>query len=208
VAFQSPFENLFGLIDLENPTKCILSKLNLIDFIEKPCAEDAETILVSLCLLGLTTNKFNHDHRKIWGDFLKIADNNPKNIEELFKIANTVIVAMGSKNKDNYDTCSILPLSEKQIQLQYTKNIGGSYPKVFNLSVFEPVITHSPTTNGLLFYFSCKSTVLSTLILDKKLDYLAARNLSFFANSGQKRNKSISSEEKQQEPIDLISMYS
>ncbi|WP_298628376.1 hypothetical protein [uncultured Legionella sp.] len=193
VIFQSPFDNLFAVLDGEKPTESLLAQLK-INTSSIKMGEQLEEELVSSFVSQLKTNEINIEQRTIWQDFLSLEgeEHTPKTIEDLFKIANAVMVAIAAKGKADYETCSLLPLSEKQIQLHYSgysdksskllpdeKNI---YPPTVNLTTFDPVITYSPTTNGLLFYFASNLKTLSTLLVDTKITSHASRNIGIFTN--------------------------
>lgn len=193
VSFQSPFCDLFDKVNFDNPTESIISqlKINTEEIRSKETQDEQECSFTAFCLSKLTANEGNEIHTKIWRDFIAAKINAPDTIEGLFKIANTVIVATASKGLEEYETCSLLPLSEKQIQLEYEScrnqfskrfpDQKPAYPPTLNLTVFEPVITYSPTTNGLLFYFSCSLNSLSSLIKEKEIMHHTTRNLGFFA---------------------------
>lgn len=194
VQVESPFDNLFGCVtNNTNITEFILSKLNLASkelgsHVEISAQQENEKKLVQYCLNQLQTNRYNEDHRLVWQDSLKLESESIVNLEQLFKIANANMIAIGSKGKHEYETCSLLPLSEKQIQVTYdsfskkaSKELT-SYPPVFNLTTFEPLLTYSPTTKGLLFYFSHCQESLVKLISDKKILETSYENVGLFSN--------------------------
>jgi hypothetical protein len=152
VKIESPFENLFGILPATGKSssyvKFILGKLYL------PCKElklneneekRREQEIVKRCLEFLKTNTYNLEHRQIWEDFLAVTGD-IATIEELFKIANPVMIACAAKGTGNGETCSLLPVSEKQIQLGYAdlskKLQNREYPAVFNLTTIDPVIAY------------------------------------------------------------------
>jgi hypothetical protein len=194
IVFQSPFSNLFDNINIDNPTQSIISQLKIKteEGSTKETQEEQERLFTTFCLSKLTTTGAgNKIHARIWKDFIASKISAPDTIEDLFKIANTVIVATASQGLKDYETCSLLPLSEKQIQLEYescrdkcNKRFPDKqpvYPSTLNLTVFEPVITYSPTTSGLLFYLSGSLNSLSSLITEKEIIHHATRNIGFFA---------------------------
>ena len=110
----------------------------------------------------------------------------------------------------------MLPLSEKQIQIgyddyrkKYTKNNSTQeivYPSVLNITIFEPVVTYSPTTNGLLFYFSSCLNTLCSLIKDKKIHEYASKNVSLFAREQIQKIKNDYNQSTESTPIELDSI--
>ncbi|PJD94003.1 MAG: hypothetical protein CK426_06715 [Legionella sp.] len=180
--FGSPFMHLFSK-ELDFTTDAILAQL---DFTHT----SSEKEFVNSCIHKLTSSTENN-LSLIWQDFINIETTPPESIEDLFKIGNAVLSALASQGQDHYQTCSILPLSEKQIQVQYElcrkKRMGISasvesnkYPAQFNITTLDPVITYSPTTQGLLFYFSHSLGLLSTLVSEKKIVSRASSQLKFF----------------------------
>ncbi|KTD33967.1 hypothetical protein Lmor_1949 [Legionella moravica] len=193
VTFQSPFDNLFGELDSVTPTESLLEQLKINPY-SLQRGEEQEENMVLYFLSQLSTNEINLEQRAVWQDFLNLEEKDqiPNTIEGLFKIANAVMVAMAARGKADYETCSLLPLSEKQIQLHYAAYVDkwskhlpsekNLYPQTVNLTTFDPVITYSPTTTGLLFYFASNLKTLSTLLIDKKIIQHASRNIGLFAN--------------------------
>lgn len=223
VKIESPFDNLFGSLDnQENIAVTILRTLNL------PCDEispntdqvlckEQENKLVQFCLLHLQTNTFNETHRQVWQDSVDNNEYGIESLEALFKVANALMLAVAAKSKNDYETCSLLPLSKKQAQDDYDTNYKSfvktslkeiyPYPSVFNLTIFEPLLAYSYSTEELLFYFrECRST-LSELISEKKLLQHAYANVGLFASkSKHKLIKQVSQEEKneiEEKPIKL-----
>ena len=184
ITFHSPFDNIFYDVDLDDPTSSILSKINL-----NPLDSSySEASLVAICIEKLKTNSVYSHQRLVWEDFFKVyKDTPPPNLDALFKLANAVIVAMAAYGRHNFETCVLLPLSEKQIQVGYNKysqcakdvfKEENSYPNTLNFTVFDPVIAYEGSSDGLLFYFSCKLEILSRMIADKKIVEGATRNFS------------------------------
>ena len=196
VSFASPFDNLFGtLIFEEGITETILTKICITESdhdMESYKYEQVEEDVVAKCLTQLLTNEHDTELRSIWQDFIKLNAGVPsKTIESLFKIANTIMVAKATRKNDDYETCSLLPLSEKQIQVNYDSyskkqmkshdtEFNHHYPAVVNITTFEPLLAYSETTNGLLFYFSVFQKALSSLIVDKKILEHANNNVGRF----------------------------
>lgn len=196
VEIQSPFENIFGSLNINNDlTKTIL---NLLQLSIKEVSPDIsieqqkknEEALVKYCINLLQNNNFDEKHRRVWQNLENTAC---QNLEELFKRANAAMIALAAMDKSDYETCSLLPLSEKQIQVTYckvfnrNKNNNNStretiYPAVFNLTALDPLVTYSPTTEGLPFYFGYSKKALSKLITDKGILSYAYSNAGLFAN--------------------------
>ncbi len=108
-----------------------------------------EHALVQGCL-----NKLQADDNKvsgqIWKDFLKTKDQNSiTDFEGLYHLANASIIAQAASGKPHNTTCSILPVSEKTIQVEYSKK---SYPGVLCLTLMESVIPYTSGNKGSLFY--------------------------------------------------------
>ena len=220
VTFDSPFFNLLPYIDTDNPTQFIFNQLGIDILIDahRDCPNEAEFQFTASCISRLCASEHNMIHKQIWQDFINTEPQKPKTIEELFKTGNAIMIATASNGQDDYKVCSILPLSEKQIQLKYEQcrtNYNAlvpaghrPYPAIMNLTTFEPVITYSPTTNGLLFYFACYLDSLSSLITEKKIVHYASRNLGLFAEKSKKSESDAgSSSSSTLEPIDLQEIF-
>jgi len=114
----------------------------------------------------------------------------------LLKCGNAVMLGLVSRNSDDYGTCSLLPLSEKQIQLEYevyykqlkhTSESSNQYSKIFNITMLDPLIAYSPTmmslpTKDLAFYFNQCTGTLSDIITNKCVLSYACKNVGLFAN--------------------------
>jgi len=174
---ESPFENLFGEIPTNNITETILSKLELsteepnnqlTSEQERAEQELKEQALVHHCLKKLQINEFNQKHQQVWQDFIEVVGINKINtLEDLFKMANATMILLACKTEQNYETCSLLPLSEKQIQVSYAKfkESRTDYPAVFNITTIDPVISYDLISKpGLLFYFGCCQDSLNKLV--------------------------------------------
>jgi hypothetical protein len=146
-----------------------------------------EFLLVQKCLERLKTNDYDVEHRIAWEDLLSShRTDDIHNLEDLFKLANAITLAIAAAGRPAYKTCSLLPLSEKQIQISYSKyskdsNLHFYYPAIVNLTFLDPIVSYSPATNGLLFYFdSCKGSLIEviaeadTLINESKIKELIA----------------------------------
>jgi hypothetical protein len=184
VIFNSPFDNIFNALDLTNPTSAILACLQ-IDLLQQPISEEQ---LVAICIKQLQDNSSHLQQNKIWQDFFAVhSPETIKNLESLLKLGNAVIVALAAYGKQNFETCVLLPLSEKQIQVGYNnfsqkcvrENFVNAslYPNTLNFTVFDPLITYSSSADGLLFYCSCHLEIISAMIEEKKITEHAARNL-------------------------------
>ena len=164
---SSPFENLF---DSAQPfsLNAFLKNLNIpIDETNSVSTIDPKKInekeLVARCVQLLTTNTFNIEHQTTWKDFdTAIEQGKIKNdtIEDLFKIANAAFLAIAAKGKKDYKVCSLLPVSEKQIQVGYDSSIKElsrsaiSYPGIFFGTYLSTVVGYGINdSRGLLFYF-------------------------------------------------------
>jgi|GEM_PF-2379103 len=100
------------------------------------------------------------------------------NFEFLFHMANTVVLAQASNGQQAFETCSILPISEKQIQTTYAEYLDSysqacnidNYVPVFNITTMEPARAYMNNNSGLIFYFSSSNAVpIARLFSHKKL---------------------------------------
>ncbi len=176
VKIESPFENIFGKLP-ENVTdyaKFIFDKLNL-PYTETELEPELDTKLqkekqeklVQHCLSQLTTNTYRADHQEAWKNLARIQKTKLDNLEQLFKLANATMIALACNGKKNYETCSLLPASEKQIQVSFAelnKQLDNKYPIVVNMTTVDTLITYDNTSKGLLFYFVHGHKTLSKLI--------------------------------------------
>lgn len=172
--------------------KNILTSLGLPTDERDPCKineqdkNEQEKKLVKLCLEKLQTNTHNEKQREVWSDFIaKTVSKNItiSNLEDLFKIANAVVVGTVSKNKKDYQVSSILPLSEKQIQISYDSYCDKQYPATLNLTTMESLLPYSAKNNGILFYYNQSkeaNEAINKLISEQKKAKTAAENISFF----------------------------
>lgn len=128
VTITSPFDNIFGPLpkDKRKVAGMVLEKLGLTKTeidpakIDKEVQKENEKKLVQYCLNVLKTNSINEDHREVWEDFIKVAGSHTiETLEDLFKIANAVVVGFTSKGAQDHRTCSLLPVTEKQIIISY-----------------------------------------------------------------------------------------
>lgn len=101
---------------------------------------------------------------------------NINTVEDLFKKANALMIYLASQNKHDHKTCSLLPVTEKQIQLTYqqlSKEAPKIYPPVFNLTALDPIITTSEcnnSKNGLLFYYDDPGALNDLIVQGKIID--------------------------------------
>nr|MBP9764176.1 hypothetical protein [Gammaproteobacteria bacterium] len=204
VRIESPFENIFGALP-PNTTECakfIFDKLRLSNVENKPeldekLQKENEGKLVKHCLSQLTTNTYHEDHRQIWGNFLGAQKAEINNLEQLFKLANAAMIALACTGKKDYETCSLLPVSEKQIQLGFSdlnKQLNNKYPAVVNMTTLDPLITYDNVSKGLLFYFSaCQQKALNKLITKEGILEKAHENISRYATQEKTESREISS---------------
>jgi len=215
VHIESPFDNLFGPppVKPEEITSFILKTLNLSleevsPNIELKLQQEKERNLVQYCLKLLQANDFNLEHQQVWKDFIQLdGAENITNLEQLFKIANASILGVGTKRGHDYEACSLLPLSEKQIQVSYSNNyskkLQKKYPAVVNITTFEPLLTYSPTTQGLVFYFEHCQEALGELISNKKILCDSYKNVGLFANRISQKSKPMVEDATKITPITL-----
>jgi hypothetical protein len=194
VKIESPFENLFGVLPTNDNMACAILGLLNVDLNETDNEIKEEQDLVKNCLEKLQSNDINIEHKKVWQDFLKITSSMEiNNLEQLFKIANALMIGIAVRNKDGNETCSFLPISEKQIQVGYafySKRLStidseekNPYPSIINLTFLEPILAYSPASHGLLFYFGSYLENLQDLILEKRILSYSHQNVGFFANN-------------------------
>lgn len=112
--------------ETEMLARTILGRLNLgceeIDpsKIDQDNQRQNEAKLVRYCLDKLQSNSFNTSHAQAWHDLTEIIGaENINNLEDLFKLANAVMIAVTTSGKKDFRICPWLPLSEKQIQVSY-----------------------------------------------------------------------------------------
>ncbi len=184
VTIESPFENLFGKV-----TDCsaILNLLNIptdnttidAELLSEDIRKGNEKDLVQTCLMQLGSNTYNKKHAQVWKDFIKKSGYDQiNNLEDLFKIANAVMVGNGASETQKYQTCSLLPVSEKQVQCNYAKYVNEvTYPSMVNLTFLDPIFTYGLGNNGLIFYCTNYETTLSELINGSNILEYAQQNI-------------------------------
>lgn len=205
---QSPFDNLFGHLDITgNITDKLLQCLGLLsDHFNTPCSiqKEANTIevqVVRTCLQKLRENTFDQAQKKIWSEFTEKNLPEINNFECLFKVANAVMLGIATLDNKAYEACSLLPLTEKQIQLHYNsiiskffkaKNLETFNAKpIFNFTMIDTVISYSARNKGGLFYQDECQAALSELISDHKTLYCCYKNLSFYAQKEKVRKNTF-----------------
>src|SRR5207253_2506495 len=101
-------------------------------------------------------------HLQLWAQYLNATDFKGESIEDLFRIANPLVLGAAANQLDDYDVCSLLPTSEKQISLEYASisekltQRQEAPPAVVNITILDRVPTYSASNdyNGLAFYCS------------------------------------------------------
>ena len=193
INFVSPFDNLFSVESPGANLEQLLLLLGMSLRLESPgCSVDHEKEVVSRCIHLLQTQNLNRLQQEKWIDFIVLSckDGEITTIEALFKLANALIIATATHGLANDQTCSILPLSEKQIQVQYDRLRKASrvhHPTIVNLTLFEGVMAYSALNRGLLFYFDCCLESLGRILKTNSLIKQASKNLSFFAQGARDR---------------------
>lgn len=149
-----------------------------------------ERELVNHCLEKLKNNNFHPVHKQVWEDVIQSDENlQINNLDTLFKTANAVMVAIACKGQQDYKTCTLYPISEKQIAVSYDgfyKNLQTKYPysAPFNITVIDPALGYDPSTKGLLFYYSSASQCqLSTLVEEEDILLHVHKNIAFNAEN-------------------------
>jgi hypothetical protein len=185
INITSPFENLFKVPNQKEIRKKLTQESTgelakyFLDALKIPSTEvdpenlndqalkDIERNFVHYCLNELQTKPFNSKHKGIWQKILAqtFLDKNSlqekpfvdsiNSLDDLFKLANSVMIAIAASGKQDNKTCSWLPLTEKQIQisyLNYSKKAELNWPSIFNATVLDSVVSYDCTNNGQLFY--------------------------------------------------------
>jgi hypothetical protein len=160
----SPFKNLFGFLENErNPPdiNTILDTLGLPnretknaslteDQIKKRKKEFAAKIASKL-------KESAHDplHQTVWQDLFKAFPVDEINdLEDLFRIGNAQVIASASKDLKDYELCSLLPATEKQIQVQYAtflKKFNNASSNAFDFTICE---TFPEDTKPVSYYLT------------------------------------------------------
>ena len=195
VNFVSPFDNLFGNLSASrrDTLATVLSAVGLDDDFFRTNTDRTkwDRLFVAKCLQMVVKNTYNLEQQAVWKDLLRISlENNTLQFESILNMANAVVIATAAKGKADYSTCSLLPITEKQIQIQYesySKKLSAEpnrlesdkYPAVFNATFFEQLLAYSEKTKGILFYFG-ESLVSLASIASKKIFSSADGNFSTF----------------------------
>lgn len=199
VIIESPYQNIFG--DLTQRAQYTTDDLlKRIDIDRKELTNDLsnedqgnkEKELIQYCWNKLLENDLNLLHQEIWKHFSILYKDPPSSYKELLERANAMMVARASWGKEHYTTCSLLPHSEKQIQVGYSKLLksnktynGKSLSEVINLTIFDPVVTCSQEKN--IGVFSCDNQIngIETIIQSsqKNLFFSSPSNLSMIVSS-------------------------
>jgi len=215
---SSPFENLFEYGELEaikknkknsndfSLARYILSSLGMC---KESCSKQGEweyikytdDQLINIILDQLNNNNFNLDHQEVWRDFVQANLQNAeadkvRNIDDLFKAANAIMVAIACKGQQDYKVCALHTLSEKPISVNYGrfrhllekareteeehKYKYQRYAASFNMTVMEPALGYSNKfSNGLLFCWSNTSPKdFDILLKDRNLLLHAHQNIA------------------------------
>lgn len=194
VTILSPFESIFGSRIKGINAKEILSKLGISpeeinpESISTDMNKILEKKLVQDCLAQLENKDINPACWETWKHALDIFGREKIiSLEDIFKIANTMVIYIASEGKENNKTCSILPLTEKQIQVNYSWFVKhdkkNQLPSIINFTIFDPVLTYSLTTKGPLFYFDSNENSLSSLINETEIVAYARKKIISHLNN-------------------------
>lgn len=185
---ESPFYNLFVELSQDHP----ITAAKILEILQVSSEENVpETLrlenekkMVQFCLKVLMQESnnphFNGEHHRVWQELIKLTDPEKiNNLEDVFKIANAAMIGVAALDKPNYKTCSLLPRSERQIQVAYNKY--KTCPGVLNITFLDPVLAYNAKNGGPLYYFNCCDQTLTNMI--KKRDILSSvhNNVKFFA---------------------------
>lgn len=188
---QSPFDNL---VSVKNNLKDILSTLNLSTdecFYECLNEEEKEKIekrVAHQFLTELVNNNHNLVQKQVWQDFIEAANINSElsDIENLFKLANVVMLGVAAHKMQDNKVCSLVPLSEKQIQVNYAQmrkkhnRLRNDYPAIFHMTYMDPIIIDANNSSTLFYFDRCQETLCNLVKNKKMLEYMH-KNISLFA---------------------------
>lgn len=189
--FVSPFDNLFEVDKVGSDTSLVDLVLRALSI-----SKDDRTFLqdgtkekifcdqgfAQSCLAVLSTNNFSQNQRVIWERARAELSNEKsddclRTVEDLFDVANAMVIACAAA--EGVNVASILPVHEKQIQIEY----GRRYRKlnsnpVICLTHVPLVCANSLSTCGLTFYFEFSrfSDDIASLV-EKGLLQIANKNL-------------------------------
>jgi hypothetical protein len=188
----SPFEYIFNktenIEEIFNIFKLPSKEVNL-EEISEEVEKEKSGQFVHFCVEKLMANSSNIMYQQIWNAFISAEEAKIDSLEKIFKVANTIVLAMASYGKEPYKTCSILPFSEKETQAGYSKistnKKNVEYPPTFNITIMDSLISYtSYANNGLFFYFdSPVASTLTTLIKKRNLIAASYRNIGLFSNN-------------------------
>jgi hypothetical protein len=212
VKFESPFDGLLLLspekYDAASLLQTLFSQLELsieeanpATFTEEQQTEN-EKRLVQNCLRLLCSRTTLPQHHKEWATLAETTKvDELDKLESLFKLANAAMIAVSSIGRKNHQVCSFLPLSEKQIQIQYAKlseSLSASsraLPGVFMLTFIEPLNGYQATASSnecsMFYYPHLEHQTLSRALKKYQLLDRVFRNVFLFS---QKRIVESSSE--------------
>lgn len=194
VIIESPYQNIFGGLvqrsqyatdDLLN--KLAIKLIKLESDLSPEIQEEKEKALIKNCWNKLLNNKVDLLHKEIW-EYLSVIYNAPPNsFKELLERANAMMLARASWKQEHYTTCSLLPHSEKQIQIGYSKLLKlnnlikkEALSEVINLTIFDSVVTSSQGKN--IGVFSCEKKVkdleITIQLSQRNLFFSSQKNLS------------------------------
>jgi hypothetical protein len=114
-------------------------------------------------------------------------------IEDIFKIGNAAMVGLSTQSCSNdFETCSILPVSEKQIQVNYDRlkkelpeAVAGAYHGIMNITYIPTAICadNSDKQNaGLFFYYGGEQSESIAKAI-RKLTKYASDNMALHSHS-------------------------
>jgi uncharacterized protein (DUF486 family) len=186
IIIESPYQNIFG--HLENRSlytaDALLDKLDIdlrsikYDLVYE-AQDKEEKQFIQCCWKKLLQNTLDTQHQEIWQYLSKIYNNDaPITLKDLLERANAMMIARASWGQEHFETCSVLPYSEKQIQIGYSKILKKDSDKVLrevvNLTIFDPVVVYSNNKNAGLFHCDYAIGQVEALIQSSR------RNLFFF----------------------------
>lgn len=148
--------------------------------------------LVNIILTKLTNNQYDIVQQEVWKDFKQCSQ--IETLEKLVQNANAVMIAIAAKDNEDFKTCSIVPLSEKQVQVSYsdfnkryrkycTENKNNAnlkiskYPPVVNIDTLDTLVTYQSKCMGNPFYTDLNLGEVH----DAKLLKYAHKNIFFSA---------------------------
>ena len=147
-----------------------------------------EKLLVHHCLKQLQENNLNIRHKQVWNDYIRILGKEINTLDDLFRAANAIVVLLASQGEENYKVCSILPFSEKQIQVSYeafckkaAEQEPDKYPVIVNLTTIDAILAYDHNRQGLLFYYGSSADSLNHLVTER--DILTAAHANIASNA-------------------------